>query len=83
MTKQDIIDRLSTAKIFGGVYAFEKALNRLSQKYSIYTISDYPFDKFEVVKFVDKGNNIDVETLLVTSSIDEAIKRFAEIISHK
>lgn len=82
MTK-DIIDRLTIAVEFGGVYAFEKALNRLSQRYSIYTISDYPFNRFEVVGFVAKGDNIVVETLLVTSSIDEAIEHFAEIISHK
>lgn len=83
MTKQDIIDRLTTAKDFGGIYAFEKALNRISQQYDIYTIYDYPFDRFEVVEFVDKGEAIGVETLLVTSSIKEAIERFAEIISHK
>lgn len=82
MTK-NIIDRLTTAKDFGRTYAFEKALSRLSQQYDIYTVYDYPFDRFEVVEFVAKGDNIVVETLLVTSSIDEAIEHFAEIISHK
>ena len=82
MTKQAIIDRLTTAFEVGGTYAFEKALHRISQRYSIYTLSDYPFDRFEVVRFsLGEGDRIITTTLLQTDSLEESINCFADCAS--
>jgi len=78
MHKQDIINRLNTAKDFGGSWAFVKAQGRISQLYAIYEVADYPFDHYEVVQFsLGYCDKIVTTLLLSTESIQEAIERFA------
>lgn len=80
MTK-NIIDRLTTAKIFGGSWAFAKAQGRISQRFGLYEIEDYPFSHFEVVHFSLQGDNIIATSLLVTDSLKDAIECYAEMVA--
>lgn len=83
MTKQDIIKRLTTAKDFGGSWAFVKAQSRISQRFGLYEVSDYPFDHYEVVKFGVEGDNISSTTLLSTDSLKDAIECYAEMVANQ
>ncbi len=76
-TQQDIINRLKTAKEFGGSWAFVKAQGRISHRFGLYEVSDYPFDHYEVVEFSVEGDRIISNTLLATDSLKEAIERYA------
>ena len=82
MTKQDIINRLNTAKDFGGSWAFVKAQGRISHKFGLYEIDEYPFSHFEVVQFSLKGDDIIATTLLFTESLKEAIECYAEMTAN-
>lgn len=82
MTKQDIIDRLTTAKDFGGSWAFAKAQGRISQRFGLYEIEDYPFSHFEVVVFSVNGDNIRATSLLVTDSLKDALECYAEVVTN-